>query len=68
MLLQSIVKILAENGHKGLAKKHKPHKLSGNFLGYWECHVKTDLLLIWNENETINLLELIRTGTHADLL
>jgi mRNA interferase YafQ len=66
-LLQQLITILAENGHKGLDKKHNPHKLSGNYKGYWECHVKPDLLLIWNENEQINLLELVRTGTHSDL-
>lgn len=66
-LLQDLINVLAENGHKGLAKKHRPHKLSGSYKGYWECHVKPDLLLIWNEDEQINLLELVRTGTHADL-
>jgi mRNA interferase YafQ len=66
-LLQQIITTLAENGHKGLDKKHKSHKLSGNYKGYWECHVKPDLLLIWDENEKINLLELVRTGTHSDL-
>ena len=66
-LLQQLITVLADNGHKGLSKKHKPHKLSGNYKGYWECHVKPDLLLIWDENEQINLLELVRTGTHADL-
>lgn len=30
-------------------------------------HVKPDLLLIWNENEQIKLLELVRTGSHSDL-
>lgn len=65
--LQKIITQLAEKGHHGLDKKHKPHKLTGNYIGYWECHVKPDLLLIWNENETINLLELVRTGTHSDL-
>ena len=44
----------------------KPHKLSGNYKGYWECHVKPDLLMIWDENEQINLLKLARAGTHAD--
>jgi mRNA interferase YafQ len=53
--LQQLISVLAENGHNGLAKKHKPHKLSGNYQGYWECHVKPDLLLIWDENEQINL-------------
>jgi mRNA interferase YafQ len=66
-LLQQLINVLAENGHKGLGKNHKPHKLSGNYKGYWECHVKPDLLLIWDENEQINLLELVRTGTHSDL-
>lgn len=65
--LQQLISDLAEKGHLGLNKKHKPHKLSGNYKGYWECHVKPDLLLIWDENEIINLLELVRTGTHSDL-
>ena len=43
------------------------YKLSGIYKGYLECHVKPDLLLIWDENEQINLLELVRTGTHSDL-
>ena len=65
--LKQLISVLAENGHKGLDKKHRAHKLSGDYKGYWECHVKPDLLLIWDENERINLLELVRTGTHADL-
>ncbi|SDN15467.1 mRNA interferase YafQ [Daejeonella rubra] len=66
-ILQDFVGLLAEKGHAGLDKKYRPHRLSGNFKGYWECHVKTDLLLIWEENETLNLIELVRTGTHSDL-
>jgi mRNA interferase YafQ len=66
-LLKEFLKKLAKTGNKGLDKKHKAHKLSGNYAGYWECHVKPDLLLIWDENEEILLLELIRTGTHSDL-
>lgn len=65
--LQQLITVLAEKGHYGLEKKHRPHKLSGEYKGYWECHVKPDLLLIWDENEQINLLELVRTGTHSDL-
>jgi mRNA interferase YafQ len=66
-LLQNVITTLASKGHTGLGKKHKVHKLSGSYKGYWECHVKPDLLLIWDENEHINLLELVRTGTHSDL-
>lgn len=66
-LLQQVITKLSEKGHKGLDKKHKAHKLTGNYKGYWECHVKPDLILIWDENEQIKLLELVRTGTHSDL-
>lgn len=66
-VLQDLITVLADQGHAGLKRKHKAHKLSGNYNGYWECHVKPDLLLIWDENESINLLELVRTGTHSDL-
>ena len=67
MILKSLIETLAEEGHKGLDRKHKPHKLSGKFNGYWECHVKPDLLLIWEQTETLKLIELVRTGTHSDL-
>lgn len=66
-LLETIVGKLAEKGHLGLDKKYQVHKLSGNYKGYWECHVKPDLLLIWDEKETLKLIELVRTGTHSDL-
>jgi len=62
-----MITTLAEEGHAGLSKKHNAHKLSGAYKGYWECHVKPDLLLIWDENEQIMLLELVRTGTYSDL-
>lgn len=66
-LLQDLISVLVEYGHAGLAAKHRPHKLKGNYSGYWECHVKPDLLLIWDENEDIRLLELVRTSTYSDL-
>jgi len=66
-LLKDLITVLAKDGHSGLDKKHKAHKLSGSYKGYWACHIKPDLLLIWDENEQINLLELVRTGTHSDL-
>ena len=30
-----------------LPAEYKPHKLSGNFSGYWEAHLKSDWLIIW---------------------
>ena len=67
IILQNFLNNLAEQGNKGISKKHKSHKLKGEYNGYWERHVKPDLLLIWNEDTEIMLLELVRTSTHADL-
>lgn len=65
--LGDLLRTLEEKGHLGLNKKHKAHKLSGDYKGYWECHIKPDVLLIWDENEKLMLLELVRTGIHSDL-
>jgi mRNA interferase YafQ len=34
--LQEVVTILSQKGHTGLHKKHKAHKLTGIYKGYWE--------------------------------
>ena len=31
--------------------KYLPHKLSGNYEGRWECHIKPDWLLIWKHDD-----------------
>ena len=66
-ILEEVIDILANHGHSGLKPKHRAHKLSGDYNNYWECHVKPNLLLIWDENEVLMLVELVRTGTHSDL-
>ena len=47
--------------------KYKPHKLSGNYTGLWECHIKPDWLLIYNIDYSTKEITFIRTGTHSDL-
>ncbi len=64
-LLKTTLELLTKEG--ALPQTYKPHILSGNFSSLWECHIKSDWLLIWSidlENKTITLY---RTGTHADL-
>ena len=52
---------------KPLDEKHHDHALTGNFVGFRECHIKPDWLLIYLiDNEELELL-LFRTGTHSDL-
>ena len=48
-----------------LAARHRPHRLSGEWNRFWECHIEPDWLLIWDETEAT--LILVRTGSHADL-
>ncbi|AYD47151.1 type II toxin-antitoxin system mRNA interferase toxin, RelE/StbE family [Arachidicoccus soli] len=39
----------------------------GEYSNCWECHVKSDLLIIWREFEEELIIELVRAGTHSDL-
>ena len=62
--IEKIFSSLSELGT--VPEKHKPHKLSGDFLDCWECHIENDWLLIWkclSDNE----IHLIRTSTCSDL-
>lgn len=59
----AVVELLAEDG--ALSAAYRPHKLSGEWKGVWECHIEPDWLLIYDV--TPNEVLLIRTGTHADL-
>ncbi|MEE2025904.1 type II toxin-antitoxin system YafQ family toxin [Alkalimonas mucilaginosa] len=48
-----------------LAAKNVDHPLTGNWLGFRDCHIKPDLVLIYRiTNET---LQLARIGSHSDL-
>ena len=63
---QKIIDVLTYLSETGtVPDKYKPHKLSGNYKGFWECHIESDWLLIWELLE--NEIKLVRTGTHSDL-
>lgn len=64
-LLQEAIDILQEKGE--LPAQYRPHKLSGKLVGLWECHIKGDWLLIWQQNDTELILIMTDTGIHADL-
>jgi mRNA interferase YafQ len=64
-LLKEIVVILLAGAP--LPERCKPHKLSGNFVNHWECHIKPDWLLIYRYNEAVMQLVFEETGTHSDL-
>ena len=64
-LLEEVVRILAET--KTLPEKYIPHPLIGNYVGYMECHILPDWLLIYKIKDDELVLVLSRTGTHSDL-
>ena len=63
----SKIKDLIEDlvNEKPLAAKHKNHKLKGDFVGYWECHIEPDWLLVYKKDD--KYIYFARTGTHSDL-
>ena len=61
----TVVNLLISNGT--LPAQYHSHKLTGKYKCLWECHIKPDWLLIWEQdNEKLNLI-LIDTGSHSDL-
>ncbi len=63
--LKKVIETLEEKGK--LPFKYKPHILNGDYSKHWECHIKPDWLLIWSQDDEINEIYLVRTGTHSDL-
>lgn len=63
--LQTVIDKLA-NGEE-LEEKYRDHALTGNYVGFRECHIQPDWLLVYRIDETEVILFLSRTGSHADL-
>ena len=64
-LIYDAIALLRTTG--SLPAQYRPHKLSGNMDGIWECHLKPDWLLIWEQNDSELTLLFTGTGTHSDL-
>jgi mRNA interferase YafQ len=65
-LLFEIVELLAQD--KPLPEKNDAHKLKGQYIGIWECHIKADWLLMWQEERDALILLLLNTATHSDFM
>ena len=64
-LLDAVIDSLAKG--ETLDEKYRDHALTGNFVGFRECHVKPDWLLIYLIEDDILTLTLVNTGSHSDL-
>jgi mRNA interferase YafQ len=49
-----------------LAERYRDHPLSGDWSGFRDCHVKPDLVLIY-EKPDADTLRLVRLGSHSEL-
>lgn len=61
--LKFIINSLAQG--KNLPEIYKDHELNGEFLNYRECHIKSDLLLVY-KLEKKDLI-LVGIGSHSYL-
>lgn len=61
--LKEVMKLLTLE--EPLPPKNRNHKLKGDYIGYWECHIEPDWLLIYKKTE-VNIV-FARTGSHSDL-
>jgi mRNA interferase YafQ len=64
LLEAAIDSLLAETP---LAAKYRDHALTGDYVGFRECHVLSDWLLIYCIDRETLVLTTSRTGTHSDL-
>ena len=62
--LALIVEILAND--QPLEFRHYDHALSGEWSDYRDCHVKPDLVLIY-QKAGADTLRLVRLGSHSEL-
>ncbi len=64
-LIKDAIELLAQTG--SLPEEYRPHKLSGQYAGCWECHIQPDWLMIWEQDDAELILLMTNTGTHSDL-
>ncbi len=62
--LVEIVETLAKD--EPLAERHCDHALNGNWKNHRDCHIKSDLVLIYRKPDDATL-ELVRLGSHSEL-
>ena len=63
--LNEVILLLATD--TPLPTANHDHPLKGEYVGNRECHIQPDWLLIYSKADELNLLSLIRTGSHSDL-
>ena len=63
--LNAIVEQLAAG--QTLPERNRDHALTGDYIGFRECYIRPDWLLVYRVDGDALELFLFRTGTHTDL-
>ncbi|MFZ2524126.1 MAG: type II toxin-antitoxin system YafQ family toxin [Candidatus Ferrigenium altingense] len=62
--LVEVVKALARD--VPLAERYHDHALTGDWKNFRDCHIKPDLVLIYQKPDD-RVLQLVRLGSHSEL-
>ncbi len=63
--LKKTMEMLVED--KPLSEEKRDHSLSGNWIGYRECHIQPDFLLIYKKDDAKYSIRFERAGSHSEL-
>ena len=63
--LETVVNRLA--AQQPLPDKNRDHTLTGDYIGFRECHIRPDWLLVYRVDGEDLVLFLFLTGSHTDL-
>ena len=63
--LQEILEILLQNDD--IPDSYKDHELVGNMKGLRELHIRPDVLLVYEKQDSIITLLLVNIGSHSEL-
>ncbi len=63
-LVSGVVSLLAADAT--LPDKNREHGLEGDWHDHRECHLKSDLLMIYRKPDA-QVLQLVRMGSHSEL-
>ncbi len=50
-----------------LPARYENHSLQGTYAGCFECHIKSDLLLVYEIDIPQNTLSVLDVGSHSEL-
>ncbi|EGP4752114.1 type II toxin-antitoxin system YafQ family toxin [Enterococcus faecium] len=50
-----------------LPENYRDHSLTGNYIGFRECHISPDWLLIYKIDNSQLMLIVARLGSHSEL-